>query len=145
MALKAQQSIISVLVAGVLHDIEEVVNITGPDGKAKLIDTTHLKSTGKEYLQGLADWGAISMDCNFTGETYQMYLRTMYATQAPANTFRVKIPDDTSGEFHVFTFEGIVTSWNLDVKTDDKVDLKISLQVSGSVDYAPPGGSPAGP
>lgn len=143
MALKAQQSIISVLVGGALHDIEEVVNITGPDGKAKLIDTTHLKSTGKEYLQGLADWGALSCDCNFTGETYQMFVRTMYATQAPATTFRVKIPDETGAAYHVFTFEGIVTSWNLDVKTDDKVGLKIALQVSGAVDYAPPGGSPA--
>lgn len=142
MAIKSQQSSISVYLAAAMHDIEEVTNITGPDGKAKLIETTHLKSTGKEYLQGLADWGAISLDCNFTGGTYQMLLRTMYATQASATTFRIKVPTG-AGTYHVWTFLAIVTSWNIDLKTDDKTDLKITLQVSGAVTYSAPGASPA--
>lgn len=141
MAIKSQQSTIRMLVSGILQEIEEVTNITGPDGKAKLIETTYLKSTGKEYLQGLADWGAISLDCNFTGGTYQMKLRDMYATQAVATTFRIKVPDSVSG-YHVWTFSAIVTSWNIDLKTDDKADLKVTLQVSGAVVYSPPLASP---
>lgn len=141
MALKAQQSTISVLVGGVLHEVEEVNNISGPDGKAKLIETTHLKSVGKEYLSGLADWGQISLDCNFaSSNTYQMALRTMYATQAPATTFRIKVPDGAN--YHVFTFQAVVMSWSIDLKTDDKAGLKITLQVSGGVTYSAPGASP---
>lgn len=146
MALKAQQSFIEVLddtlgSPGTFSEVEEVNNITGPDGKAKLIDTTHLRSTGKEYLQGIADFGQISLDCNFTGEPEQMFLRDMYSSQSPAKAFRIRVPDDASNYHHVFTFNAIVTSWNLDLKTDDKAGLKVTLQVSGGVTYAAPGSS----
>lgn len=147
MALKAQQSFIEVLddslgSPGTWSEIEEVNNIAGPDGKAKLIDTTHLRSTGKEYLQGIADFGQISLDLNYTGEPEQMFLRDMYSSQSPQKPFRIRVPDDVSAEHHVFFFEAIVTSWNLDLKTDDKAGLKITLQVSGGVTYQAPGDSP---
>lgn len=147
MALKAQQSFIEVLddtlgSPGTYSEIEEVNNITGPDGKAKLIDTTHLRSTGKEYLQGIADFGQISLDMNFTGEPEQMFLRDMYSSQSPQKAFRIRVPDDQSVNHHVFNFEAIVTSWNLDLKTDDKAGLKVTLQVSGGVTYVAPGSSP---
>ncbi len=144
MALHAQQS--RILVASgdggspVLQEIEEVNNITGPDGKAKLIDTTHLRSTGKEYLPGIADFGQISLDMNFTGKRNQIFLRNMYATQSDAKTFRILVPDGAG--FHAFTFSAIVTSWNLDLKTDDKAGLKATLQVTGGVVYTPPSASP---
>ena len=134
MALKAQQSVIQVNDSG-YKAIEEVVNITGPDGKAKLIDTTNLGSTGKEYLQGIADFGQISLDCNFTGGTEQMFLRTQYSTQAALIGYKILVPDGT-GLNHTFSFNAIVSAWNLDLKTDDKVGLKVTLQVSGSVTYA---------
>lgn len=147
MALKAQQSYIEVLddtlgSPGTFTEIEEVNNITGPDGKAKLIDTTHLRSAGKEYLQGIADFGQISLDMNFTGEPEQMFLRDMYSSQSPAKQFRIRIPDDVTAFHHVFYFNAIVTSWNLDLKTDDKAGLKCTLQVSGGVTYTAPGASP---
>lgn len=140
MALKAQQSFIQVDDNG-LKEIEEVNNINGPDGKSKLIDTTHLRSTGKQYLQGLADFGQVSLDMNFIAGPEQMFLRTMYATQSVEKTFRIKIPDDLSG-YHVFTFLAIVSSWNLGVPTDDKVSLKATIQVSGGVEYTAPNTSP---
>ena len=146
MALKAQQSFIEVfnntVSPGAYAEIEEVNNITGPDGKAKLIDTTHLRSTGKEYLQGIPDFGQIALDLNFTGATQQIFLRNMYSSQSPAKPFRLRIPDDVTAFHHVFTFNAICTSWALDLKTDDKAGLKINLQISGGVTYEPPGASP---
>lgn len=139
-ALKAQQSYIQVDIAGTMTEIEDVNNITGPDGKAKLIDITHLRSTGKEYLQGLADFGQISLDMNFTGKTAQMFLRSMYASQSDARTFRLRVPD--GAQYHVFTFAAIVTSWTQDLKTDDKAGLKATIQVTGGVTYTAPGQSP---
>jgi len=143
MALKAQQSYLQVYHTNMLKEIEEVNNITGPDGKSKLIETTHLRSTGKEYLSGIADMGSINLDCNFTGGTEQMFLRTMFATQAAAVVFRLKVPDSTATQYHVFTFNAIVTAWALDLKTDDKAGLKITVQVSGGVVYSAPGASPS--
>jgi hypothetical protein len=147
MALKTQQSRILVETGGspTLTEIEEVNNIIGPDGKAKLIDATHLRSLGKEYLRGIADFGQISLDMNFASSAPgQVFLRDMYITQlgptADPKKFRIMVPDGAS--FHVFDFLGICTSWSLDVKTDDKVGLKATLQVTGSVAYTPPGESP---
>jgi predicted secreted protein len=117
--------------------IEKVTSISGPDGSANLIDITHLTSTGKEYLQGLADFGKIQLDINFTGAVTQMLLRTKYATQANAANYKLKIPTGT-GTFHSFNFAAIVTSWSLAAKTDDKVALTVPLQISGSVTYVAP-------
>lgn len=149
MALKAQQSRILVETGGspTLVEIEEVNNITGPDGKAKLIDTTHLRSTGKEYLRGIADFGQISLDMNFTDNAPgQIFLRDMYITQlgptAEPKHFRIMVPASDGSSFHVFDFLAICTSWNLDLKTDDKAGLKATIQVTGAVDYTPPGQSP---
>ena len=144
MALKSQQSFISILHGGAYKEVEEVTNIAGPDGKAKLIDVTHLRSVGKEYLQGLADFGQISLDCNFSSDNeVQMLLRDLYAAQTVKQKYRLHIPDDVTPFNHVFEFQGIVSSWNLAIKTDDKTGLKITLQVSGGVDYFPPAASPA--
>ena len=115
-------------------DVEEVVSISGPDGAANLIDVTHLKSTGKEYLQGLADYGKISLECNFTGETQQMALRTAYANQAAAGNYQLAIPDG-NGTYHLFSFAAVVNGWSLSTPTDAKVGLTVSLQCSGSVSY----------
>lgn len=149
MALKTQQSHIVTLddsvSPNVWKELEEVNNITGPDGKAKLIDVTHLRSTGKEYLQGIPDFGQVSLDCNFTGGYVQTLLRTRYATQAVKKKFRIHVPDDVTAYFHTWEFTAIVTSWNLDIKVDDKTGLKIMIQVVGGVTYYPPSSSPSEP
>lgn len=139
MALKAQQSTIEIgsgTSPETFSEVEEVVSISGPDGQANLIDTTHLKSTGKEYLPGLGDFGQVTLECNFTGGTNQMALRTMFATQADPRNFRISVPED--GDAHEFDFAAIVTAWSLNVATDDKVTLNVTLQISGSVAYTPP-------
>lgn len=123
---------------------EEVNSISGPDGKAKLIDVTHLQSTGKEYLQGIPDFGQVTLECNFIAGDIQLLLRERYATQATKKSCRIEIPDDASSNYHVFEFDAIVTSWALDDKTDDKVGLKVMLQIVGGVTYYSPSSNPTG-
>lgn len=140
MALKAQQSFIEMgdgASPEAFAEVEECSSITGPDGSANLINTTHLRSTGKEYLPGLADFGKISLACNFTGATQQMLLRTKYATQADPVNYKLQIPDGEGG-FHIFAFAAIVSAWSLSLPTDDKVGLSVTLQISGAVAYTAP-------
>src|SRR5690242_5008086 len=53
--------------------IGEVVSAGGFDGVADEIDTTHLRSTAKEYLIGLQDFGNVQLEMNLvptdTGQT----------------------------------------------------------------------------
>lgn len=117
--------------------IEEVISIGGPQGTATLIDVSHLGSTRKEYLQGLADNGAVQLSCNFTGATKQMDMFTMFNTTADPEQFMLKIPSDsTKTTFHTFVFDGIVTKWELADATDAKVTLAITVQTTGGVTYS---------
>lgn len=144
MALHAQQS--RILMTNddspeTFTEIEEVVSISGPDGTANLIDVTHLRSTGKEYLSGLADYGKIALEMNFTGDTKQMALRTKYANQAAAHAYKIEIPsggDESPQASHIFTFNAVVLSWTTGEAVDAKVTLAVQLQISGAVDYSAP-------
>jgi hypothetical protein len=140
MALNSQQSRIEHATAGnspsVYAELEEVTSISGPSGTANLIDTTHLRSTGKEYLPGLADFGEITLAMNFTGGTKQMELFDLFSTNADAQEFRIRIPSAAGATtYHTFTFSAVVSGWALSEGVDDKVNLNITLRTTGGVDY----------
>jgi len=117
--------------------IEQVKSITGPQGKANLIDVSHLGSTSKEYLAGLGDSGQIQLSCLFTGGTEQMDLRRMFTTTADAEAFLIKIPTTSAKtQFHQFGFNAVVLSWDLTESVDAAVVLNVTLQVTGAVSYA---------
>lgn len=118
--------------------IEQVTSITGPTGTLKLIDTSHLGSTRKEYLPGLADNGTIQLKCNFTAGTKQMEMFDLFNASSDASQFQIKIPtDSTRTVFYTFDFMAIVTKWALTETVDDKVGLDIELQTTGGVTYTP--------
>ena len=117
-------------------ELEEVTSIGGPDGTLNLIDVSHLGSTRKEYLPGLADNGTITLACNFTAGTKQMAMFALFNGSADPNEFRIKIPTDaTKTLFHTFDFNAIVTRWSLADAVDAKVTLNITLQTTGGVVY----------
>jgi hypothetical protein len=116
--------------------IEEVTQINGPDGSLNLIDVSHLGSTAKEYLPGLADAGTIQLAMNATMETKQLHLKDMFDGSSDPEPFRIQIPtDSTRTQFHTFDFLGIVTRWSLADAVDSKVTLNVTLQTSGGVEY----------
>jgi hypothetical protein len=120
----------------VYAEIEEVTSIGGPDGTLNLIDVSHLGSTRKEYLPGLADNGTITLACNFTAETVQMEMFDLFNASADPQPFRIQIPTSSARTtFHTFDFDGIVTRWSLADAVDAKVSLNITLQTSGGVAY----------
>lgn len=117
--------------------LEEVTSIQGPDGSAAQIDTTHLLSTGKEYLPGLGDPGQLQLECNFTAGTKQMALKAMFDANSDPQPFRVHIPTTSAKtNYHVFSFLALVSKWSLNEAVDDKAKLSIALKISGAVNYA---------
>lgn len=116
--------------------IEEVTSINGPDGSANLIDASHLGSTGKEYLSGLADNGTVQVAANFTAGTKQMDMFDLFNGSADPQPFRIQIPTTSARTaFHTFDFEGIVTRWSIADAVDSKVTLNMTIQTSGGVEY----------
>lgn len=118
-------------------EVEEVTSISGPNGTLSLIDVSHLQSTRKEYLPGLADNGTIDVECNFTGGTVQMALFTLFNASADPSEFQIQVPHDaTRTVFHKFTFLGIMSKWALADAVDAKVKLSMTIQTTGGVEYS---------
>jgi hypothetical protein len=116
--------------------IEQVISISGPDGSASLIDVSHLGSTRKEYLPGLADNGQIQLSCNFTAGTKQMEMFDNFNANADPEPFEIQIPTSSGAStYHRFRFSAIVTKWSLAEAVDQKVTLNITLQTTGGVAY----------
>lgn len=117
--------------------VEQVTSIGGPNGTANLIDVSHLQSTRKEYLPGLADNGTIDVEANYTGGTKQMELWDLFNSSADPTEFQIQIPhDSTLAQFHKFTFLGIVTKWAIADAVDAKVGLSMTIQTTGGVVYS---------
>lgn len=109
--------------------VGEVVDFTGPGGKASIIDVTHLGSTAKEKLPGLPDEGQFSMTLNLVpGDTQQQNLRADRAAQTKRN-FQVVLSDGST----TLSFAAYVLGYAESGKVDDKVVLKIDLEITGAV------------
>jgi hypothetical protein len=135
--------------SSILHDngnspgaytaIEEVSSINGPQGTASLIDVSHLGSSRKEYLQGLADDGQIQITANFIAGAQQMDLKRMFNENADPEAFLIQIPtDSTKTAYHKFYFSALVMKWSITDGVDAKVVLDMTLQTSGGVTYVAP-------
>lgn len=115
--------------------LEECRQINGPGGTAATIDTTHLLSTGKEYLSDFPDFGDITLVCNYTGGTVQLNMFEAFSASAAAApcTMRVKMAD---GSYNTLTFNGVVTSWALGAQVGSQVTVNIGVHVTGGLDIA---------
>lgn len=142
MALNSQGSKISHASAASPTDfqnVEEVTSISGPNGTLSLIDVSHLGSTRKEYLPGLADNGTIDVECNFTAGSQQMILFDLFNSSSDPEGFLIEIPtDSTRTVFHEFSFMGIMSKWALGDAVDSKVKLTMTIQTTGGVTYNAP-------
>lgn len=119
---------------GTFTELEEVVSISGPSGQAATIDTTHLRSTAKEKLAGLADYGQVTLVLNYIGGTEQKALWDMFSVNADPESFCIEAPTSAAATtFDVFDFLASVSQCSLGINTDDKQVLNITLQISGSV------------
>lgn len=138
MGLSAQGTTISVRNAGNTADIAigEVTNINGPSSSRGEIDDTHLTSTGKEYLLGLADHGEVQLDLAFKpGDAGQQELQNLFDTDPPAaRVFKITFPIDVDAghaSATTLTFTARVQSAEFGIQVESRIELSISLRVTG--------------
>jgi hypothetical protein len=107
-------------------DVGEVNTVSGFDGAASEIDTTHLRSTAKEFLVGLQDFGNLTLGMNLITDAGQARLRALKAA-ASIGTFAITLSDGT-----VAALQALVKSFTLDVGgPDDKVTSQCQLRITG--------------
>ncbi len=116
--------------AQTMTEVGEVRGITSAfDGEATDIDVTHLRSTGKEFLTGLADYGNVSLNLWLpsTSDAGQTRLRNLRETQSIGN-FTITL---ASGQ--VAAFRGLVKSFALSgLEVDGAVQAACSIKVSSA-------------
>jgi hypothetical protein len=108
--------------------VGEIIDWDGPGGSASVIDKTHLLSSAREKMIGLADEGQfnMSLNCSFT-DVGQQAARAARAARAQRG-FRVTYSDAT-----VQTFMGYVLTFSTSGGVDDKVNAAITIEIDGAV------------
>ena len=123
---------------GTFAIVEGVTSISGPNGTANVIDVTDLESTAKESVPGLADYGTLQLDVNWRGATEQVALYNMFADNADPEFFKMALPEQAAGtSYGVFAFDASVTAFEFGAAVDGKQTCRITLKVSGQLDYTP--------
>lgn len=110
-----------------MSEIGRVANFSGFDGTSNEIDVTHLRSTAKEYLVGLQDFGNAQFTCQLdNGDAGQALLRTAKAA-ATLKGFSLQLSDG-----YISTFGALVKQFTIDLGgPDNAVQSQVSLRISG--------------
>lgn len=112
------------------ESLAQVNSISGPSMTRDFVDVTSLDSTGgyREFITGFRDAGTISLVMNFTRATYDL-LKADFESPELQN-YEIILPDDDETSFE---FQGLVTEIPLDIPTDDKVTVNVTIKISGQV------------
>lgn len=109
-----------------LTAIGEVTGVSGFDGVADEIDTTHLRSTAKEFLVGLQDFGNLNLELNLANtDTGQAKLRSLKAAGS-IGTFAFQLSDGT-----VAAFRALVKSFTMQNPSNDAARASCQLRITG--------------
>ena len=134
-ALRAQGTQIQHGVGSVFTSIEECNDIKIAGISISSIDVTHLTSTAKEFIPGLADNGTVDIMCNFINGTVQNAVRAD-SNAALVSPYKILINSGTTTTPSVTTiaFSAFVTKYaGPDAKVDGKLDIQITLKVTGAL------------
>jgi hypothetical protein len=116
-----------------MTEVGSVVDINREDPGANEIDTTHLRSTSKEYLIGLRDPGTVTFSLNWVAnETGQIALRAAQATRAVTN-FKITYPDLSTMTFAAYVKQVSGPS----AAVDGKLGASATLRISGDITITP--------
>jgi predicted secreted protein len=112
--------------------IGQVVSIGGPQGSAGTIDVTHLSSTGREFIQALADYGTVSLGVIWdpvTASTQHDELFDDFAS-GRVTTYQIRLSNSPAT---LLTFDAFVQEHPVTIEIDDAVKATITLKTTGSV------------
>lgn len=111
--------------------IAEVNAISGPNITRTAVKATQLDSPEgyNEYIPGFKDGGEITLNMNFTRNGWVDFMADMDNTAKVA--YSVVFPDDGATEIQV---DALATGLGIAIPEDGKVNMDVTLKVSGAVE-----------
>ena len=116
--------------------VAEVIDFSGPDGQATVIDASHMQSTSRDKLMGLPDEGQMTLTANLIpSNAAQFGLQQDRAAQPPVlRNFEFTFTDSPASKI---AFSAYVLQYAPAGTVDDKVTVNIVLEISGPVTWTP--------
>ena len=113
-------------------DIAEVNAIEGPGMTKDTLEVTSLDTDAgyNEFITGFAEGGTVTLDMNFTRETYEL-MKDDFESDEVQN-YRIQL-NDFDSEPSTFTFGGLVIELPMGISADDKVTADVVIQVTSQV------------
>lgn len=113
-------------------DIAEINAIEGPGMTKDTLEVTSLDTDAgyNEFITGFAEGGTVTLDMNFTRETYEL-MKDDFESDVVQN-YRIQLADYDS-EPSTFTFGGLVIELPMGISADDKVTADVVIQVTSQV------------
>ena len=110
--------------------LAEITNITGPSMTRDFIDVTSLDSEDgyREFITGFRDAGTISLNMNFTEDSYAVIKLDFESPVAQTYSVILGNLENTT-----FTFQGLVTECPLTIPVDDKISVDVTIKITGKV------------
>ena len=117
--------------------IGQVTSISGPDGNIPEVDVTHLSSTGKEFIAGLADWGSVTLEVIFDAATTsnmheEIWNDFLAGTQS---NFQIRLSDSPAT---TITIAAYPNQYSLNLGVDEAVRATLGLKITGAPTLATP-------
>ena len=114
------------------QDIAEVNSIDGPGMTKDVLEVTSLDTDAgyNEFITGFAEGGTLTLDMNFTRETYELMKDDFESDEV--RSYRIQLPDYDS-EPSTFTIEGLVIELPITMTADDKVTADVVIQITSQV------------
>lgn len=114
--------------------VANVLSFTGFDGSAAELDRTNLSSTAKEYILGLVDSGAFSIELHTdNNDAGQAALRAKQQSGASTN-FKLVLPGAVANL--TYTFTGFVKKVAQAGGVDQLVKTNADIRITGAVTLA---------
>lgn len=117
--------------------VAEVNSMNTPAGEPSEIDMSHLRSTAREFRNGLRDEGSISGEMNFVPADPGQVILTQMQGEKTGRTVRITVPPvDEEGQQlpgYQWTFTALARGMPVALATDEKATKSFTLRVSGSV------------
>jgi len=114
------------------QDIAEVNSIDGPGMTKDVLEVTSLDTDAgyNEFITGFAEGGTLTLDMNFTRETYELMKEDFESDEV--RSYRIQLPDYDLAP-STFTIEGLVIELPITMTADDKVTADVVIQITSQV------------
>lgn len=115
------------------NTVGEITDFTGPGGAANVIDATHLGSTAREKIMGIADEGQFSFELNYVPtDAGQSALEADRLTR----TRRACVLTLTDSPATTKSFNAYCLEFSISGGVDDKISASVTLEIDGAVTTA---------